>query len=198
MLSTIPPREPEKRRAFFMTKLTNTSSKLKQLMDSRDTAIDALFADIDKSVLSVRESLNAAEVQLKNFSSDEWNSIRRMATLRDETECPICCAGFETATQPDGDAAGDPSTSQHTSYDSLTKRPILLSCSHVFHHGCLLAFERFAIASSALDGDEKSILHSQQRQLESLHTDSGDAPLLQPPPTCRCPLCRSNYQKVWL
>lgn len=57
MVELIPPKDAEKRQAFFMAKLTKTSTKLAALMENRDTAIDALFADIDKSVMQVRESL---------------------------------------------------------------------------------------------------------------------------------------------
>jgi hypothetical protein len=132
---------------------------------------------------SSRVLSSAAAVQLKSFSADEWSTIRKQASLRGEEECPICCSGFESA---DSDGAKE-----------LNKRQILLSCSHVFHHGCLLSFERFTIASSALDGADHALLQRQQTQLESFEHVEGDAALLQPPPACLCPLCRSNYQKVW-
>lgn len=57
MLETIPPKDASKRREFFMTKLSKTSNKLERFMENRDSAIDALFADIDKSVMNVRDSL---------------------------------------------------------------------------------------------------------------------------------------------
>jgi len=81
--------------------------------------------------------------------------------------------------------------------ENAKKRAVLLSCSHVLHHGCLLSFERFTLASSALDGaDSSSLLSAQQTQLEAFNDDGSE--LFQPPPACLCPLCRSNYQKTWL
>jgi hypothetical protein len=59
MLELIPPKDAAKRKEFFMKKLTHASTKLSQLMDHRDSAIDALFADIDKSVMQVRDSLRS-------------------------------------------------------------------------------------------------------------------------------------------
>lgn len=190
MQELIPPKDAAKRQAFFMSKLQRTSTRLAALMDSRDASIDALFADIDRSVLSVRSSLQAADVQLKSFSEQEWEEIRRRAALRNETECPICMGAFETiaATSSGGGGRGR---------ENAKKRAVLLSCSHVLHHGCLLSFERFTLASSALDGaDSSSLLSAQQTQLEAFNDDGSE--LFQPPPACLCPLCRSNYQKTWL
>jgi hypothetical protein len=222
MLETIPPKDAVKRKEFFMTKLTRTSTKLEQLMVHRDSAIDALFSELDRSVAQVRDSLSAAEVQLKAFSEEEWTGIRKQAERRDESECPICCSAFERTVkakqarggmddydEDDYDAEPSAASSSHTaaatavpSYDSIGKREVLLSCSHVFHHSCLLSFERFTIASTALEGGGQGVnetLQKQQKRLEALDAggEDGDAALLQPPPACLCPLCRSNYQKVW-
>lgn len=178
MLSLIPPKDLSKRRDFFMSKLGATSTRLAEMMNVRERALDALFEEMDRSVHSVRQSLRAAEVQLKVFSAQEWTDIRRRAQLRAETDCPICAEPL---------AGGD-----------YKKRAVLLSCSHVFHHGCLLSFERFTIASSALDGAEKSSWSTQQSMLDEACNEDGEMQLFQPPPACLCPLCRSNYQKAWL
>jgi len=217
LLETIPPKDAAKRRAFFMKRLERTSDAMDRLVRARDAGIDALFADLDRSVARVRDSLQAAEVQLRAFSEEEWADIRKRALRRADEECPICMAPIdlprlEEADDEEADAngAGASRPSGASGADDPKKRPVLLSCSHVLHHGCLLSFERFALASHGLEhdsgedaaegGNPYATLTQQQQALEALTADgqAGAVPLFQPPPVCLCPLCRSNYQKRWL
>jgi hypothetical protein len=180
MRETIPPREPGKRREFFMRRLSRTSAALARLADSRDQGIDALFADIERAREQVRQGLQAADVQLRAFSEEEWKDIKRRALRRNDAECPICMGTIDLGvattdtTEEDGDGALDgiaaaaavpPRSVPSASSVDPKKRAVLLSCSHVLHHGCLLSFERFALASHGLE-------HGHHAQ--SLYAQDGD------------------------
>ena len=234
--SLVAPREAGPKRAeWFLAKLVRTSSAMAQLVDGRQHALDALFAEMDRNVSRVHQSLQAAEVQLRTFSDDDWKQLRNTARTRADKECPICMqeleTGFEEQEQEHDDdggssaaAAAAPRASAAAASVPLAKRSVLLSCSHVLHHGCLLSFERFTVASNNVDMDstEKAAWIAQQKMLEAafMHDDDNEengtasgaatgtgsvsaqeaarAQLFQPPPSCLCPLCRSNYQKAWL
>jgi hypothetical protein len=162
MRETIPPREPAKRREFFMRRLSRTSAALARLADSRDQGIDALFADIERAREQVRQGLQAAEVQLRAFSEEEWQDIKRRALLRNDAECPICMGTIDLGALNGAAAAVVPRCVPSASSVDPKKRAVLLSCSHVLHHGCLLSFERFALASHGLEhGHAQQSLYAQ-------------------------------------
>lgn len=48
MLMTIPPNEPAKRKEFFIAKMERATVQLGDLMNRRDNALDALFAEFDQ------------------------------------------------------------------------------------------------------------------------------------------------------
>lgn len=61
--------------------------------------------------------------------SVDWHALMREFHARDESECPICMTDLLWS--------GDTTKKESSS--------MILSCSHVFHHACLSAFEDFNI-----------------------------------------------------
>lgn len=118
----IPPKDPAKRKEFYYNKLMNAGKQLQQVMEHKDNAIDALFAEFDRNVQNARTTLEFASMQMRTIEDYEWEVIKQRADLRADVECPICMMAF---------GAG--------------KHQVLLSCSHVFHDSCLYSFEKFTV-----------------------------------------------------
>ncbi|KAM5157414.1 RING finger protein 32 [Mantella aurantiaca] len=124
-----PPKDPDLRKKFFENKFTEISDRL---LRSCSTNIDVLFREIDQSVAASRCVFRLLE---ENFSRDisdaDWERIQVQAVHQEISDCPICI----TPLNYNEDHRGQSSP-----------RPIvLLSCSHVFHHACLQAFEDFSV-----------------------------------------------------
>lgn len=119
--------QPEKRRAFFWDRMTDTMNAL-----AGDTEIDDLLNEFDMSIAMSRSALDA--VMDRNHANDVnkvdahyWLQIQKAARARGDDDCPICCTSINTS----GRACA------------------LLSCSHVIHDACLAAFERFHAGNEA-------------------------------------------------
>jgi hypothetical protein len=117
---TVPPKDPARRKDFYDLKWTRASDKLTEIMECKENAIDALFAECDQNVQNTRVALDFANMHMRTFEPYEWEAIVHRARLREDSECPICMGTF----------AGD-------------KAQVVLSCSHVFHESCIHSYERF-------------------------------------------------------
>nr|DBA25087.1 TPA: hypothetical protein GDO54_012658 [Pyxicephalus adspersus] len=125
---TTPPKDPDLRKKFFEKKFTEISDRL---LRSCSTDIDVLFREIDQSVAASRSVLSQLDNSTGDISDGDWEKIQEQAVHQEISDCPICI----TALNYNEDHRGLAST-----------RPIvLLSCSHVFHHACLQAFEDFSV-----------------------------------------------------
>ncbi|XP_039693170.1 RING finger protein 32 isoform X4 [Pteropus medius] len=137
---TLPPTDAKLRRKFFEEKFTEISHRI---LCSYDTDIDELFAEIDHCLAVNRSILQQLEDKCGHKLTDEdWQRIRAQAQHREARECPICLTplsmGSDGPGEPPGPGGGQP-----------CRETVLLSCSHTFHHACLLALEAFSWGDSS-------------------------------------------------
>ncbi|KDO16491.1 hypothetical protein SPRG_15617 [Saprolegnia parasitica CBS 223.65] len=92
-------------------------------MKARADSIDALLAEFDES-MSRSRAIFSGETNQETANgkvASQWTTALAKATARNEAECPICLNAMSA------------------------KAVTLLSCSHVLHAECLVAFESFNI-----------------------------------------------------
>ena len=105
---------------FFANRVGKATDKLVSAMEEKDSAVDALFAELDQSLAMSRSIFGGPNDITK--SPSRWDEVRESALKRCEEDCPICMCSF----------AKDKKRSK-----------VLLSCSHVFHEKCIKTFESF-------------------------------------------------------
>lgn len=88
--------------------------------------------------LGVPFSLNS---RLKPEPQDKPTSLLQ-ALHRDTSECSICLTPLSLS-------GGGPCGPSGTGQSQRCRETALLSCSHVFHHVCLLALEQFSWGDSS-------------------------------------------------
>ncbi|GAB5568967.1 RING finger protein 32 isoform X1 [Prionailurus iriomotensis] len=137
---TVPPTDAKLRRKFFEGKFTEIS---RRILCSYNTNIEELFSEIDHCLAINRSVLQQLEDRCGHELTDgDWEKIQIQALHRETHECPICLTPLPTS----GDCRQDP-------VEMLCGQPsremVLLSCSHVFHHTCLLALEEFSLGDSS-------------------------------------------------
>ncbi|XP_075067338.1 RING finger protein 32 [Mixophyes fleayi] len=125
---TTPPKNPKLRKKFFEDKFTEISDRL---LRSCNTDIDVLFSEIDQSIAINRNVLHQLEANCNpTLGEAEWEKIQIQAVRQEIFDCPICIM---------------PLYHNNEEHKSPPSRPaVLLSCSHMFHHACLEAFEEFS------------------------------------------------------
>ncbi|XP_060489475.2 RING finger protein 32 isoform X3 [Panthera onca] len=137
---TVPPTDAKLRRKFFEGKFTEIS---RRILCSYNTNIEELFSEIDHCLAINRSVLQQLDDRCGHELTDgDWEKIQIRALHRETHECPICLTPLPTS----GDCRQDP-------VEMLCGQPsremVLLSCSHVFHHTCLLALEEFSLGDSS-------------------------------------------------
>ncbi|KAM8979901.1 RING finger protein 32 [Sarcophilus harrisii] len=133
---TIPPKDAKLRRKFFEEKFTEISNRI---VSSYDINIEGLFSEIDYCIATNRSILQQFEKRCyQEITEDDWEKIQMQAFHQEIFDCSICLTPL--------------SLSNHLQYPPLEKiytqhsrETVLLSCSHMFHHTCLLALEDFAL-----------------------------------------------------
>ncbi|XP_033105781.1 RING finger protein 32-like [Anneissia japonica] len=136
---TVPPRDPKLRKKFYEEKL---ESIIDRLLRSYDTGVDDFLMEIDQSVAASRsifQHLDASTLQC--ISNGEWELIQMKALRRGDTDCPICIMPLDSS--PDESSPRLPTPSSPPEAQSKRKK-VLLSCTHIFHHVCLCAFEELS------------------------------------------------------
>ena len=88
-------------------------------MQRKENAVDALFAELDQS-LAISRSIFGGTTELDDDL--RWDDVREKALIRCEKNCPICMCSFK---------------------QTKKRSKVLLSCTHIFHEKCILAFEKF-------------------------------------------------------
>ncbi|KAM9186121.1 RING finger protein 32 [Dugong dugon] len=133
---TIPPKDAKLRKKFFEEKFTEISHRI---LCSYDTNIDELFLEIDHCLAINRSILQQLEEKCGHeITEEDWEKIQVQALHQEISECSICLtplsfnSNFQSA--PSGKSPNQPS-----------RETVLLSCSHIFHHTCLLALEEFSL-----------------------------------------------------
>nr|XP_012300744.1 RING finger protein 32 isoform X1 [Aotus nancymaae]XP_012300745.1 RING finger protein 32 isoform X1 [Aotus nancymaae] len=128
---TVPPTDAKLRKKFFEKKFTEISHRI---LCSYDTNIEELFAEIDRCLAINRSVLQQLEEKCSHeITEEEWEKIQEQALRREARDCSICLAPLSLA------------SSQRVDTGQRSRETALLSCSHVFHHACLLAFEEFSV-----------------------------------------------------
>ncbi|XP_053527801.1 RING finger protein 32 isoform X1 [Artibeus jamaicensis] len=129
---TLPPTDAKLRRKFFEEKFTEISQRM---LCSYHTDIDELLAEIDHCLAVNRSVLQQLDQQCgRRLTDDDWQKIQTQALLRDTQECSICLTPLSVG----------PSSPSGMDSSSPARPTALLSCSHVFHHACLLALEQLS------------------------------------------------------
>ncbi|XP_060051731.1 RING finger protein 32 isoform X2 [Erinaceus europaeus] len=120
---TIPPTDPTLRRGFYEQKFAELSGCL---LRSYVTDVDALLREVDRC-LAVNRSVvrQLEEARGPELTDADWTRIQTQALGRDSPECPICLTPLWER-------------------GARRREVVLLSCSHLFHHTCLLALEDFS------------------------------------------------------
>nr|XP_011728222.1 RING finger protein 32 isoform X2 [Macaca nemestrina] len=128
---TVPPTDAKLRKKFFEKKFTEISHRI---LCSYNTNIEELFAEIDRCLAINRSVLQQFEEKYGHeMTEEEWEKIQVQALRRETHECSICLAPLS------------PAGGQRVGAGQRSRETALLSCSHVFHHACLLALEEFSV-----------------------------------------------------
>ncbi|XP_045719937.1 RING finger protein 32 isoform X4 [Mirounga angustirostris] len=136
----VPPTDAKLRRKFFEEKFTEIN---RRILCSFSTDIEDLFWEIDHCLAINRSVLQQLEDRCGHeLTEEDWEKIQIQALHRETSECPICLAPLPASS----DSHQDPS---ETRCGQASREIVLLSCSHVFHHTCLLALEEFSLGDSS-------------------------------------------------
>nr|XP_025849523.1 RING finger protein 32 [Vulpes vulpes]XP_025849524.1 RING finger protein 32 [Vulpes vulpes] len=133
---TVPPTDSKLRRKFFEEKFTEISHRI---LCSYNTDIEELFSEIDHCLAINRSILQQLEDRCSHeLTEEDWEKIQIQALHRETYECPICLTPLPASSDSHQDASG-------MRCSQTSRETVLLSCSHVFHHTCLLALEEFSL-----------------------------------------------------
>ncbi|NWH24007.1 RNF32 protein, partial [Grus americana] len=131
---TVPPKDSKLRKQFFEKKVEQISSRL---LSSYDINLDEFFSEIDSSLAASRDVFQQSEGKEILLSETDWEKIQMQAFRQEICDCPICIMPLSPAVHP---ACLSPGNG-----NDLSRHTVLLSCSHLFHHSCLEAFEEFSL-----------------------------------------------------
>ena len=116
----------ERAHEFFANRVGKATDRLVEAMEVKESAVDALFAELDQSMAMSRSIFGGPNELSK--SPSRWDNVRETALKRAAEECPICMCNFST---------------QAHDKKGRKRAKVLLSCSHVFHEKCITTFESF-------------------------------------------------------
>ncbi|XP_024393093.1 uncharacterized protein [Physcomitrium patens] len=143
------------RRQCFLKMLASSTDHLLGQLGVQDKEIDELFKEIDETVSKTNQDIHDAQQKASQALTHlivencvpevDWQAVITKAEERYDRDCPICIAPMQQGGKP-------------LSW---------LSCSHMFHRGCISAFEAYNTISERISQCELS-----------------------------CPICRANYQRL--
>uniref|UniRef100_A0A8B9ZEY6 Ring finger protein 32 n=1 Tax=Anas platyrhynchos TaxID=8839 RepID=A0A8B9ZEY6_ANAPL len=131
---TVPPKDSKLRKQFFEEKVQQISSRL---LSSYDINLDEFFAEIDSTIAASRNVFQQVEEKEIFVSENDWEKIQMQALRQEIVDCPICIMPLSLTSQPASILSGNS--------NQFSRQAVLLSCSHLFHHTCLQAFEEFSL-----------------------------------------------------
>ncbi|KAK2524219.1 Rnf32, partial [Columba livia] len=111
-----------------------------RLLSSYDINLDEFFSEIDSSIAASRDVFQQLEEIV--ISETDWEKIQIQAFRQEISDCPICIMPLSPAVHPAGLSPGN--------CKQFSRQTVLLSCSHLFHHTCLQAFEEFSLGERHL------------------------------------------------
>ncbi|NXT53082.1 RNF32 protein, partial [Pluvianellus socialis] len=132
--STVPPNDSKLRKQFFEKKVQQISSRL---VSSYNINLDEFFSEIDSSIAASRDAFRQWEGKEILINETDWEKIQMQAFRQEIFDCPICIMPLSPTVPPARLSSGNSS--------QCSRQTVLLSCSHLFHHTCLQAFEEFSL-----------------------------------------------------
>ncbi|KAM6134390.1 RING finger protein 32 [Pterocles gutturalis] len=129
---TVPPKDSKLRKQFFERKVQQISN---QLLSSYNMDLDEFFSEIDSSIAASRDMFQ--QLEEKEISENDWEKIQMQAFRQEIFDCPICIMPLGPTVHPARLFSGNS--------NQFSRQTVLLSCSHLFHHTCLQAFEEFSL-----------------------------------------------------
>ena len=154
-----------RRRLFFSKRVASVVDRVARVFEEEEDALAALFAEVDRSLQHSRQIMSRGIVAQRRTSPGAaaesrgagastgagrsaflatWGSALSRARARCDRECPICLGAMRGLDGVDADGVLRSGTGGGTR--ALT----LLSCGHVFHDGCVAAFEAFNVYEGVL------------------------------------------------
>nr|XP_009943461.1 PREDICTED: LOW QUALITY PROTEIN: RING finger protein 32 [Opisthocomus hoazin] len=131
---TVPPKDSKLRQEFFEKKVQQISNRL---LSFYNINLDEFFSEIDYSIAASRDVFQQLEGKEISISETDGEKIQMQAFRQEISDCPICIAPLSPAVPPACLLSGN----SH----QFAWQTVLLSCSHLFHHTCLQAFEVFSL-----------------------------------------------------
>ncbi|NXW33448.1 RNF32 protein, partial [Phaetusa simplex] len=131
---TVPPKDSKLRKQFFEEKVQQISNRL---LSSYDINLDEFFSEVDSSIAASRDVFQQLEGKQILISETDWEKIQMQAFRQEIFDCPICILPLSPTVHPAHLSSGNS--------DQFSRQVVLLSCSHLFHHPCLQAFEEFSL-----------------------------------------------------
>lgn len=194
-----PPNDPNLRRKFYESKLSSIAEQMVRNCEENERSADLLVAEVDANLAQFKRVVallgrEPGEARSLDVSPVDWTAVEQRAVQRDDQQCPICLTKMavrlwfdlpETAKQPQATKAPSKSTTngrkdvkQSAENVKARHKPLaLLSCSHVFHRGCIDTFEELTVMDAVRNVDRTHI-----RQC----------------PVCRTPYCRQVCREMTL
>ncbi|KAM9287887.1 LOW QUALITY PROTEIN: RING finger protein 32 [Cariama cristata] len=129
---TVAPKDGKLRKQFLEKKVQQISNRL---LSSSDINLNEFFPEIDSSIAASRDvflQLEGKEILL--ISETDWEKIQ-MQAFQEIFDCPICIMPLSPNVHP----------ASFLESNHFSQQAVLLSCSHLFHHICLQAFEDFSL-----------------------------------------------------
>lgn len=102
-----------------------------RLLSTYDIDLDDFLSKIDSSIAACRGAFQQLEGEEILLSENDWEKIQMQAFRQEIVDCPICIMPL--------------SPTAHPACNPFSPQTVLLSCSHLFHHTCLEAFEEFSL-----------------------------------------------------
>ncbi|NXV41977.1 RNF32 protein, partial [Uria aalge] len=131
---TVPPKDSKLRKQFFEEKVQQISNRL---LSSYDINLEEFFSEIDSSIAASRDVFQQLEGKQILISETDWEKIQMQAFRQEIFDCPICIMPLSPTVHPAHLSSGNSA--------QFSRQVVLLSCSHLFHHPCLQAFEEFSL-----------------------------------------------------
>ncbi|NWX15787.1 RNF32 protein, partial [Aegotheles bennettii] len=131
--NTVPPKDSKLRKQFFEKKVQQISDRL---LSSYNIDLDEFFSEIDSSIAASRDVFQQLEGK-QALNETDWEKIQMQAFRQEISDCPICITPLSPTVHPTCPCSGN--------CNQFSRQTVLLSCSHLFHHTCLQAFEEFSL-----------------------------------------------------
>ena len=114
-----PPNHPLLKKKFYLNKFFELTKDMQTVFDEHDAYVTNFLSDLDISLAKSKSTIDRLEKS--SLLDGGWEKIQEKAITMEITDCPICLGSMNT----------------------IPKKTILLSCSHVYHLECFNSYEKF-------------------------------------------------------